>query len=85
MSSKRFKQVDPTGFIKEFRRPTKEEWEVIKDAEVLHEYNDYPDEWHELLEDPDPDVYVLETTDGTFFLISQNDNGHGALTIVKGD
>jgi len=82
----RFKTAKPTGTIKKLREPTVEEWAIIRNAEVLYEYENHPPEWVELLdEDPDPHFVVLETTDGTFFLIAENSNGHGALTIVKGE
>lgn len=80
----RFKNAELSGTLLELRRPNREEQEILEDAKILCQWKNYPDEWRDLIEeDADPDVFVLKTTEGTYYLIAQNLDGHGFLTIAE--
>jgi len=75
-----FEEVKLTGTVKGWRTPTREEWAEINAAQVVfHKEDGQP----ALLEDQDPDMTIVETTHGKFYLVSQSYNGHGMLTCLR--
>ena len=75
-----FEEVKLTGTVNKWRRPTVEEWAEIRAAQVVFHKEDG---WQELLEDQDPDMTIVETTHGKFYLVAHEYNGHGMLACLR--
>jgi len=79
----RFKFSDPAGTIKKVRRATPEEWKNVVEGEVRYG-GIVEEEWADIVpEDRDGDVTIMVTTKGKYYVVSQNYEGHGMLSIVE--